>query len=99
MKLTQLTLKNFRNFSCYELQPKDQFNLIIADNGRGKTSILEAIYFLGLGRSFRNHPHQSVIQYQQTYCQVIGEFRTNEKNVITIGVEKHHDATKSQLKI
>lgn len=99
MKLTQLNLTNFRNFASYEFKPNPRFNLIVADNGCGKTSLLEAIYYLGMGRSFRSYPHQPVIQHGKTFCQIIGEFIDNNELPLIIGIEKHQDSNKSQLKI
>ena len=52
--LTDLRLTDFRNYREAELAPSPGLNLIFGDNGSGKTSLLEAIYFIGSGgRSFR----------------------------------------------
>lgn len=63
MSLTRLHIDTFRNISSAQLNPGDGLNLIYGENGSGKTSILEAIYFLGMGRSFRSHLSQRVIQH------------------------------------
>lgn len=99
MKLTSLQLKNFRNFSSYEFKPEQGFNLIIAPNGLGKTSLLEAIYFLGMGRSFRSHSSQPIIKHQEDSCQIIGQFTGIDQEDLLIGIEKHQNPSKSQLKI
>ncbi len=65
MSLTRLHIDSFRNITTAQLQLGDGLNLIYGHNGSGKTSILEAIYFLGMGRSFRSHLSQRVIQNQQ----------------------------------
>lgn len=52
--LADLRLTDFRNYHDVELSPAPGLNLIFGDNGSGKTSLLEAIYFIGSGgRSFR----------------------------------------------
>lgn len=99
MKLTELTLTHFRNFNHYAFAPAPQFNLIVGRNGRGKTSLLEAIYFLGFNRSFRNRSHQSIIHHQQTFCRIVGHCVGDDQNEIIIGIEKQNDTTQSQLKI
>jgi DNA replication and repair protein RecF len=99
MKLTQLTLKNFRNFQELNLSPDSNINLIVGANGQGKTSLLEAIYFLGMGRSFRARGHQAVVQHGKSACQMIGEFLDAQKNPVIIGIEKNLDASLSQTKI
>ncbi|MBT1446236.1 DNA replication/repair protein RecF [Shewanella sp. JM162201] len=62
MSLSRLSIDAFRNIDSAQLAPGAGLNLIYGHNGSGKTSILEAIYFLGMGRSFRSHLSQRVIQ-------------------------------------
>lgn len=61
MSLTRLNIEAFRNIQFAQLIPAPGINVIYGQNGSGKTSILEAIYFLGMGRSFRSHLSQRVI--------------------------------------
>jgi DNA replication and repair protein RecF len=65
MSLTRLHIDTFRNIASAQLQPGHGLNLIYGQNGSGKTSILEAIYFLGMGRSFRSHLSQRVINLDE----------------------------------
>ncbi|MFT0138382.1 DNA replication/repair protein RecF [Alloalcanivorax xenomutans] len=52
--LTELRLSDFRNYHQADFLPSPGLNLIFGANGSGKTSLLEAIYFIGSGgRSFR----------------------------------------------
>ena len=51
--LKSLYLRNFRNFKDKEFFFSSQMNVIHGDNGKGKTNLLEAIYLLSTGRSFR----------------------------------------------
>lgn len=53
MRLCSLYLRNFRLYEEVQFDFGPNVNLICGDNARGKTSILEAIYFLMTGRSFR----------------------------------------------
>ncbi|CAN5267248.1 DNA replication/repair protein RecF [soil metagenome] len=53
MALTRLHARDFRCFDVVEVVPHARINLIIGTNGAGKTSLLEAIYLVGRGRSFR----------------------------------------------
>ena len=63
MSLTRLNIEAFRNIQSAQLIPSPGINVIYGQNGSGKTSILEAIYFLGMGRSFRSHLSQRVINH------------------------------------
>jgi len=53
MILRQLKLVNFRNYKKLTLNFKSKINIIIGNNGQGKTNILESIYLLGLTKSHR----------------------------------------------
>ena len=53
MIVKSITLTNFRNHSQYNLECNNQTSLILGKNGCGKTSVLEAIYILTRGKSFR----------------------------------------------
>lgn len=54
MLLTALHIRNLRVIEEATLAPGDGCNFVIGANGAGKTSVLEAIYLLGRGRSFRH---------------------------------------------
>lgn len=53
MALVRLDVHCLRNLEAVSIEPGQGFNLFIGDNGSGKTSLLEAVHLLGLGRSFR----------------------------------------------
>ena len=53
MNIRELTISHFRNIKQLNLKPSEQINLFYGDNAQGKTNILEAIYYLSTGRSFR----------------------------------------------
>lgn len=71
--LKRLLVSGIRNIDSAELEPSPTFNLISGDNGSGKTSLLEAIHFLSLGRSFRTHQHKPLIQDGRAQAVVFGE--------------------------
>ena len=53
MKLKQLSLNNFRCLENRKIEFDPHFNLIYGRNGQGKTSLIEAVFFLATGKSFR----------------------------------------------
>ncbi|MFU7529443.1 DNA replication/repair protein RecF [Qipengyuania sp. ASV99] len=53
MALAKITLQNFRNHAASELAETAHFNLLVGENGAGKTNVLEAISLLSPGRGLR----------------------------------------------
>lgn len=88
----------FRNLLSLNIEPSERFNLIYGQNGSGKTSLLEAIYFLGLGRSFRTHQTKRVIQYEADAFSVFGMVSDQNGISITTGIEKDRQG-KVRIKI
>lgn len=72
MALVTLQTEHFRNLIATPATFSPAFNLVYGANGSGKTSLLEAIGYLGLGRSFRVSRHQAVVQHQQQRFTVFG---------------------------
>jgi DNA replication and repair protein RecF len=62
MSLERLTIEEFRCVERAELEFDGRCNLISGENASGKTSLLEAIFFLGRGRSFRSTRNESLIR-------------------------------------
>jgi len=56
MALAKITLQNFRNHAESELSETAHFNLLVGENGAGKTNVLEAISLLSPGRGLRRAP-------------------------------------------
>lgn len=73
MQLTKLYLKNFRNHSIKELPFDKGITLIVGANAIGKTNILESIYLLATGKSFRADIESEMILRGQEMGQVKGE--------------------------
>lgn len=72
MALVKLQTEHFRNLAPGAVSFSPSFNLIYGANGSGKTSVLEAIGYLGLGRSFRVTRHQAVVRHGETRFTVFG---------------------------
>ncbi len=70
MNLQRLKINNFRNLESLELLPAAGVNLISGDNGAGKTSVLEAIFYCCAGRSFRVSKDEPVTKRGATFSRV-----------------------------
>ena len=63
MQITELKLKNFRNYENLSLCPDPGVNLFLGRNGSGKTNLLEAVHYAALGRSHRISNDANVVRY------------------------------------
>ncbi|MCK5396415.1 MAG: DNA replication/repair protein RecF [Gammaproteobacteria bacterium] len=97
MRLTQLEIKNFRNIENVQLNPVRGVNLIVGNNASGKTSLLEAIYYLSHVRSFRTQHVTDLILRQSPYLQLVAKIETSEQQLIPLGIRRSRN--KSQIRV
>ena len=70
--LRTLSVKNFRNLNINRLDIKPGVTVVVGDNGQGKTNLLEAIYYLSYGKSFRGTKAQA-ISWKKDNAYIVGE--------------------------
>ncbi|NVJ66045.1 MAG: DNA replication/repair protein RecF [Gammaproteobacteria bacterium] len=90
MQIQSLQIGQLRNISSCQLQLSDQLNIFYGDNGAGKSSLLEAIYTLGNGRSFRTARHAKVVQTDFDAFTVFAKFSHDEQQH-KIGLMRHRN--------
>jgi DNA replication and repair protein RecF len=61
MKVTALQCRRFRNYEALTQPVDKRLNLIVGDNGQGKTNLLEALYYLSHARSHRTHRDSELV--------------------------------------
>jgi DNA replication and repair protein RecF len=74
MRLNHLYLRNFRNYKEAHFTFQPGVNAIIGENGKGKTNLLEAIYFLITGKSFRTSSLQPLIHFEASFFYLEASF-------------------------
>ncbi len=79
---------NFRNFTSFSITPSASLNIITGQNGSGKTSLLESLYVLGMGKSFRNKAISRVVQHEKQQLSLFAHFQSATGRTLAIGVEK-----------
>ncbi len=62
MKITRLTLRNWRNISYESIQLHDGLNVLVGSNAQGKTNIVESIYMCCLGKSPRTDKDKELVK-------------------------------------
>ena len=82
MIIKSIKLTNFRNHTSYHLECKDETSLILGDNGSGKTSVLEAIYILTRGKSFRA-TDPDILKHGKEFYRIELEYQNGEKTIAT----------------
>lgn len=80
MIIKSIKLVNFRCHNTYALECKKETSLILGENGCGKTSVLEAIYILTRGKSFRATDSE-ILKREEDFYRIELEFENGEKNI------------------
>ncbi len=94
MRLKSIFLTNFRSWKNNRFNFSPQTTLIVGPNASGKTNILEAIWFLSQGTSFRAEKTDQTINWGQKQAQIKGI--TVESRKTNKGQEKQFGITLSQ---
>ena len=86
--LTHLRVQHLRCLQDIELEADPATNIIVGTNGAGKTSILEAIFLLGRGKSFRPGKSALLIQHGQEKLTAYGEVAlVNEQHRLGLSID------------
>lgn len=89
MAISSLHVSQFRNLTTALLEPCQQgINVIYGCNGSGKTSLLEAIHYIGSGKSFRSGTASQLIQHQTDKFTLFAQLLNEASRQVPIGVER-----------
>ena len=80
MRLNKLELRNFRNYREVSLDFAPGVNLIVGNNAQGKTNLLEAISYLGSGKSFRAQKSSEMVRFGAEFAECQGDVRSQERD-------------------
>ena len=79
MRVEKLTLRGFRNYKEAAVCFEDGINVISGENAQGKTNLLEAVYLLSGGRSFRTRFDREMIGFDRDYAELSAEIYAQER--------------------
>lgn len=96
MSLRRVQVTDFRCLQSADINLDPQFTLISGANASGKTSLLEALYVLGRGRSFRTRRLEHLIRRGRERFVVFGEVDAFERRV-TLGIEGSASGVRARL--
>lgn len=87
MHIKKIKICNFRNYLLEEIEFSNFSNLILGDNAQGKTNLLEAIYFVCNGKTFKNNFDNELLNYKisndlsyNKYFKIFIEYEKNNRN-------------------
>ena len=70
MRIIRAKLNSFRNYAACEFEPCAGVNVLLGDNGQGKTNLLEALYLCCTGRSHRTRQDRELIRWDAEFASV-----------------------------
>lgn len=85
MSLKRFTAQGFRCLGNIELEPDRDYTLVYGANASGKTSLLEALAYLGRGKSFRGATPSNLIQHREHEFVLFGRVETAGR-AVSVGV-------------
>ena len=89
MILKFIKLKNFRLHKNTNIEFSKNINYIIGGNGQGKTSLLEAIYYLCTTKNMNQVSDVEALNFTENFFEIVGEFTEYSNNKIRIFFDRN----------
>ena len=83
MRINELTLSGFRNYSRQSLRIDASCNVIYGENAQGKTNILEAVVYLSCGKSPRTHADRELLGFDAPGAVLEGRILSRARDFVT----------------
>ena len=93
MNLKEISLINVRKLDFFKASFSPTTTIITGNNGQGKTSVLESIFFLLTSKSFRKKYNKSIIKENKKTLQIKGLLKLDEEETIKIS----YDSKKKEI--
>jgi len=98
--IKQIKINGFRCYESVDLVFNKQVNIFYGNNGSGKTSVLEAIYWLSTGKSFRSKKNKVLINHQHSEFILFSSFsNATDSSVQTLGVGFNKNNSKKTIRL
>lgn len=99
MFLSRIELRNFRNYARQTADFSPRVNIFFGQNAQGKTNLLEAMYLLSVGKSFRTAQDRDLIRQQAAGFGVLGLFEGSEFPLQPSTIEVAYDGCRKLLRL
>ena len=80
MRLDTIDLRGWRSYGERKFEFDGGVNLIVGENARGKTNLLEAVSFLGSGKSFRTQKNAELVKLNAEFCDLEGKVFSQDRD-------------------
>jgi DNA replication and repair protein RecF len=103
--LNTIKLQNFRNFNKKIFSFSDKVTVIIGPNASGKTNVLESIFLMATGKSFKAKLEEEMVNYNSDLCRVMADISKLKLEVILtrgeieVGEDKYEKAPRKKLMV
>ena len=95
MRIKSLKLLYFRNYLSMNIDVHPSLNVLVGNNANGKTNIIESIFCLALGRSYRTKSDSECIMFDETATAMSCIVNKNDKNLdIMLGINNKGKSAK-----
>ena len=95
MRIKSLKLLYFRNYLSMNIDVHPSLNVLVGNNANGKTNIIESIFCLALGRSYRTKSDSECIMFGETATAMSCVVNKNNKNLdIMLGISNKGKSAK-----
>lgn len=90
MHLSAISLTQFKNYGRQDLEFSPRLNCLVGQNGAGKTNLLEAVYYLCMGKSYTGSPDQYSVRHGDDVSRLAGVFVVEDstKDKVVIKLQK-----------
>ncbi len=93
----QLQITDLRLIASASMQPQPGLNLITGANGSGKTSVLEALYIVTHGRSFRYRDTEPLVRTDAEMYRIVARFLSHPGTSHTLGIQRGRQEMQARL--
>lgn len=95
MYFKSVEFSNFRNYEALELEFHRKVNIIVGNNAQGKTNLIEGLYLMSLGKSFRTPKDRDMIRFGTEMARVRTVSSRSDRDVtVEIGLIKNKKSLK-----
>ena len=79
MNVRRIALSGFRNYEWETAEFSENTNIITGENAQGKTNLLEAVYLLSCGRSFRTRLDREMVGFDFSEAEILAEVFSHDR--------------------